>query len=141
MAPSPAMTRYPEGSAITFGNHMHRVGNYWERRAEAFLRKQGLALITRNFLTRLGEIDLVMHDASHLIFVEVRYRKPSRFASAAGSVAGRKQKRLINCANLFRQRNPDWSAYPCRFDVIAYDAGVPLSDAIWLRAAFEAEDF
>ena len=120
---------------------MRPVGNYWEQRAEAFLRKQGLTLIARNFLTRLGEIDLVMHDDSHLVFVEVRYRRPSRFASATSSVAGKKQKRLIQCASLFRKQNPNWSDYPCRFDVIAYDADGPLPDPKWRRAAFESKDW
>lgn len=120
---------------------MRWVGNYWEQRAEDFLLKQGLAVVARNFLTRLGEIDLVMLDGPHLVFVEVRYRQRSRFASAASSVTGRKQKRLISCASLFRKQHPNWSDYPCRFDVIAYDADVPLSDAIWFRAAFEAMEW
>ena len=58
---------------------MHRAGQYWEQQAEAFLLKQGLSLVARNFLTQLGEIDLIMRDESRLIFVEVRYRRRSRF--------------------------------------------------------------
>ena len=120
---------------------MRPVGNFWERRAEAFLVAQGLRLVTRNFLTRVGEIDLIMRDESHLVFVEVRYRQRSRFASAASSVTPRKQRRLTNCARLFCKQYPNWSEYPCRFDVIAYDANVPLHDAIWLRAAFDAPEW
>ncbi len=117
---------------------MRRVGNYWEQEAELFLRAQGLTLVARNFLTQLGEIDLIMQDDFHLVFVEVRYRRRSRFMSAAGSVTRQKRKRMTKCADMFRKRYPNWSDYPCRFDVIAYDADVPLPDAIWLRGAFEA---
>ena len=73
---------------------MHRAGKYWEQQAEAFLLKQGLSLVARNFLTQLGEIDLIMRDESRLVFVEVRYRRRSRFTSAAGSVTQQKQKRF-----------------------------------------------
>lgn len=117
---------------------MRRVGTYWEQRAEVYLQDRGLTLVTRNFLTQLGEIDLIMRDDFHLVFVEVRYRRNSRFASAAHSVTPQKRERLTNCANLFRKQHPIWSEYPCRFDVIAYDANVSLPDAIWLRGAFEA---
>lgn len=120
---------------------MRSVGSVWEKRAEAFLVKQGLRLVARNFLTRVGEIDLIMHDESHLVFVEVRYRQRSRFASAARSVTRRKQNSLTNCARLFRKQYPNWSEYPCRFDVIAYDASGPLPGAVWLRAAFDAPEW
>ena len=117
---------------------MRRVGAYWEQQAELYLQGRGLTLVSRNFLTHLGEIDLIMHDSVHLVFVEVRYRRSSRFASAAGTVTPQKRARLTKCANLFRKQHPNWSKYPCRFDVIAYDASVSLPDAIWLRGAFEA---
>lgn len=117
---------------------MRTTGAYWERQAETFLEAQGLTLVARNFLTPLGEIDLIMHDHFHLVFVEVRYRRRSRFASAADSVAPRKRECLTKCANLFRKQHPNWSEYPCRFDVIAYDANDRLPDATWLRGAFEA---
>jgi putative endonuclease len=56
---------------------VHRAGKYWEQQAEAFLLKQGLSLVARNFLTQLGEIDLIMQEESRLVFVEVRYRRRS----------------------------------------------------------------
>ena len=48
---------------------MRRVGAYWEQRAGLYLQGQGLTLVTRNFLTHLGEIDLIMRDSLHLVFV------------------------------------------------------------------------
>lgn len=120
---------------------MHRAGKYWEQQAEAFLLKQGLSLVARNFLTQLGEIDLIMRDESRLIFVEVRYRRRSRFTSAAGSVTQQKQKRLEKCAKLFRKQHQKWSDFPCRFDVIAYDEDSQVPNAIWLCAVFESTDW
>jgi putative endonuclease len=40
------------------------------------LKQQGLSLIEQNYLTKLGEIDIIMLDKTTdtLVFVEVRYR-------------------------------------------------------------------
>ena len=61
---------------------MSAEGKIWESRAEQFLLSQGLVLITRNFSTRSGEIDLIMRDAQHVAFIEVRYRSSDRFGGA-----------------------------------------------------------
>ena len=115
---------------------MAAEGKIWESRAEQFLLSQGLVLITRNFSTRSGEIDLIMRDNSHIAFVEVRYRNSTRFGGAIGSVTRAKQQKLIKCARAFLAKNPTWATHPCRFDVIAYDAsggGKPQ----WFQAAFD----
>lgn len=42
--------------------------------AAAFLKKQGLFIVTKNFRCKSGEIDLVVRDGKYLVFVEVKYR-------------------------------------------------------------------
>lgn len=116
---------------------MGSTGQSWERRAECFLRKQGLITITRNFSAKCGEIDLVMRDCDQLAFIEVRYRTGSRFGNAASSVTQKKQQKLIRCARLFLQKFPKWANHPCRFDVIAYDNGRRSGEPVWIRAAFQ----
>ena len=83
-----------------------------------------------------------MRDEQLVAFVEVRYRSTSRFGGAAGSITAGKQRKLRRCAKIFRQHDigtgPD---YPCRFDVIAYDAcnsranrggfALPLNNDFW----------
>lgn len=55
----------------------HRqYGSYCEIRAAAYLVKHQLILITKNYRSRYGEIDLIMQDTNgQLVFVEVRARK------------------------------------------------------------------
>jgi hypothetical protein len=48
------------------------IGKYGERVAAAFLRRQGYRILYRNFLTPVGEIDLVCRCGEVLAFVEVR---------------------------------------------------------------------
>lgn len=78
-----------------------------------------------------------MLDEHHIAFVEVRYRSASRFGDARLSVTAAKQRRVRRCAQSLLQTHPVWQSYPCRFDVIAYDARRDAREPLWLRAAFD----
>jgi putative endonuclease len=119
------------------GTTVKPIGQYWEQRAEHFLMQRGLQLIARNFSTPSGEIDLIMRDAAHVAFVEVRYRGSARFGGAIHSITAAKQRKLKRCAAIFVSRQQAWSSYPCRFDVIAYDAANGNGKPVWIRAAFD----
>ncbi|MRX09194.1 YraN family protein [Pseudoduganella sp. FT25W] len=96
-----------------------RLGRLGEDRALAHLLAQGLTLRERNFLCKSGEIDLIMQDGPHLVFIEVRQRASSRFGGAVYSVTPAKQQRLLRAAQyyLLRYKLPP----PCRFDLVAID--------------------
>ena len=115
---------------------MKNIGQIWERDAERFLLSQGLVLLARNFLTRRGEIDLIMRDQDLIVFVEVRFRNASRFGAAIHSVSLRKSGCVVRSASVFLQQHPHWSNHPCRFDVIAYDGVAARANPIWIQAAF-----
>jgi uncharacterized protein (TIGR00252 family) len=70
----------------------------------------------------MGEIDLVMRDRDCLVFVEVRYRRANRFASAAASVDRSKQRKLMRAAAAFLAGHPEFCDLAVRFDVVAFDA-------------------
>ncbi|MBV6320798.1 YraN family protein [Duganella violaceipulchra] len=108
-----------------------RLGRFGEDRALAHLSAAGLVLVERNFLCKVGEIDLIMQHGAHLVFVEVRRRALGRFGDAAASVTPAKQRRLVHAAQfyLLRYRQPP----PCRFDLVAID-GEKLS---WIQNALE----
>lgn len=94
------------------------IGEHLESIAHDYLSERGLVLITRNFLCKLGEIDLIMQDKDTLVFVEVRYRRSSRFGSAVETVDKRKQRKLIRTALLYLKIHHLSQNTPCRFDVI-----------------------
>lgn len=110
------------------------IGTEAERNAEHWLESQGLQLIQRNMRCRLGEIDLIMTDGESLIFIEVRHRSSATFGGAAASVDWRKQRKLLRAARFFLASHPDWSNYPCRFDVVAFEGNNP---PLWYRNAFQ----
>ena len=96
-----------------------RLGRLGEDRALSHLQQQGLALVERNFLCKVGEIDLIMRQRGGLVFVEVRRRAASGFGGAAASVTPAKRRRLVNAAQYYLLRYP--SPPPCRFDLVAID--------------------
>jgi len=109
-------------------------GRRGEELACRHLESRGLRLLERNYRCRAGEIDLVMRDASTLVFVEVRFRASDRFGGAAASVGPAKQMRLTAAASHFLQRKS--LNLPCRFDVIAIGAGDRID---WIQDAFHAQ--
>lgn len=106
------------------------AGGNGEDAAAALLERHGLSIVARNYRTRFGEIDIVARDGDSLVFVEVRLRAGSGFGGAAGSIGARKRARIAAAARLYLLQTR--SRLPCRFDVVAIEAG----EAKWLRAAF-----
>ena len=111
-------------------------GKEAERFAEAYLSKQKLKLLDRNFHSRFGEIDLIMLDQHTLVFIEVRKRSNKHFGSAAASVTQQKQARIIKTAQLFLSQHPAHQHRNCRFDVIAYEYDSAADKPVWYKGAF-----
>lgn len=110
------------------------VGNKYEALANKFLNRQGLSLIEFNFNTKFGEIDLIMQDQETIVFVEVKYRKDSRFGHAAEFVTHSKRQKLIKTAHVWlgRQNRSPYST-DFRFDVVAiHQHG---TDINWIKNA------
>ena len=113
------------------------LGNDAEQLAFQFLRRQGLKPVSRNFRCRLGEIDLIMLAGECLVFIEVRYRAPNRFARATLTVDRRKQHKLAKAAAMFLALSPFYQRHCTRFDVVGVDRDVDNRVSIeWLADAF-----
>jgi len=94
-----------------------------ESLAAEFLVTRGLAIVERNFRTRLGEIDLIARDCETLVFVEVRKRRSDAYGGAAASITYAKRTRLVAAAQVYLatlDREP-----PCRFDAVLIDGAIP----------------
>jgi len=107
-------------------------GSLNEQVAMDYLISKGLALITSNYRSRFGEIDLIMSDQNTLVFVEVRYRRSNTFGGATMSVTPAKQRKIALTALQFLQRNKK-TAQQCRFDVIA----ISKKETLWIKSAFD----
>jgi putative endonuclease len=109
-----------------------------ETLAALFLRLKGYRIEVRNWRCTLGEIDIVAWDRDTLVFVEVKARTGISAGSPEVAVDQRKQGRLIMLAQAYLARRFG-EPPPCRFDVVAVEAGRPLPRLRHLRAAFRAD--
>jgi putative endonuclease len=113
------------------------LGDSWELYAEQYLISKGLSLLTKNFHSRLGEIDLIMKDNGCLVFIEVKYRKNNLFGGAISAVTQQKQQRIIKTATFFlQQQNFNEYNTACRFDIIAIEGDANNPKLQWLKNAF-----
>lgn len=92
-------------------------GEAAEQLAADILQQQGFRLVQRNFSCKAGEIDLIMQDQQHLVFVEVRFRKNHLYGGAAASITPAKQLKIRRAAQFYMTRLNHQP--PCRFDVMA----------------------
>lgn len=115
-----------------------KIGFAAEDVARDYLRDQGLKWIESNYTCRLGEIDLIMHDKIHLIFIEVRARSSKDFGGALESITYSKQRKIIRTALLYLQITKRYEKQPIRFDVLTIDGAPP--QIAWIKNAF-GDDF
>jgi putative endonuclease len=108
-----------------------------EKLAATFLANHGLKLVMQNYHCRFGEIDLIMTDASTLVFIEVKLRSSSQFGGAAASITPQKQQKMILTAQHYLQQYvKNQSQTACRFDAILMNKA-DLNSIEWIRNAFE----
>ena len=116
-----------------------RTGAHAENLAAEFLRGEGFEILGRNYLRRLGELDIVARRAQLLVVAEVRTRSSAAYGGAAASIDRRKQRRIARTTASLLQRHAELARLPVRFDVIVVSD--PSSEAPrleWIRHAFEA---
>jgi putative endonuclease len=112
------------------------AGDRGEDYALKFLTQKGLRLLEKNYACYFGEIDLIMQDTEHIVFIEVRYRSPSSFGSALESITPSKIKKLIKTASHFLQRKKWLNKVNSRFDIVAIDFKKAENEISWIKNAF-----
>jgi len=114
-------------------------GNWAESVAKFFLIDQGMELIAEQFKTKCGEIDLVMKLPDKIIYVEVRSLDRLSLIRPLETIDRYKQKKLIQTALLFQQRNLWSHAFCHRFDVIELIGTKANYKITWIENAFGVE--
>jgi len=103
---------------VAVSGHNARVGRTGEDRAAAWYRRQGYAVLARNWRCAQGEIDLVCAKAGTLVICEVKARRSDRLGSPAEAVTPSKQRRLRRLAVAYL-RAESGRYREVRFDVAA----------------------
>ena len=124
-------TRFPNKS-----NQHLSFGSATERAACRFLEMKGLKLIMQNYSCKVGEIDLIMQDQDHIVFVEVRGRHRIDYGNAFESIIPAKQKKLIRAATCFLQWKKCLYTVNSRFDIVALHPVNGQLTIEWIKNAF-----
>lgn len=70
---------------------MKVLGIEGENAAAKFLEKKGYRIISRNYKTHIGEIDIIAQDGNTIVFVEVKTRGNESFGKPFEAVNKRKR--------------------------------------------------
>lgn len=116
------------------------IGDLGENFAAELYEKSGYTVVTRNYHSRYGEIDLIAENSDTLCFVEVKTRNLTSLGTPAEAVDYRKQKKLTLTAMRFLTE-ADTFKQP-RFDVLElWQKDGKIIRYNLIENAFSAEDF
>ena len=106
--------------------------------AARYLTEQGYTILSRNYRTPAGELDIIAHEGEAIVFVEVKTRRTSSFGTPQEAVTPAKAAHIIAAAQHYLQDTAqiegNW-----RIDVVAVFGGPKSSPKITLiRSAVEA---
>ena len=93
------------------------LGNLGEDLAVNYLMKNKYIIISRNYRTRYGEIDIIAKDKEYLVFIEVKARKNTNFGYPREAVNFTKQRKIKELANYFLLKENKMNNN-IRFDVV-----------------------
>lgn len=94
------------------------LGKRGELQAGAYLEEKGWRILAKNVRNEYGEIDIIALDGNSLVFVEVKTAKTKKFGYPEVSVNKRKQKKMVECALAYLQKEPNMNT-AWRIDVVA----------------------
>ena len=94
------------------------LGKKGEDLALRFLKRKGYKIVERNYVCKMGEMDIIAQEKDTLVFVEVKTRTSTAFGPPQLAVNSAKQMQLSKVALNFlkEKRLEDIKA---RFDVVA----------------------
>jgi putative endonuclease len=109
-------------------------GRLAEEQALAYLKAQGLKPVMQNYFCKMGEIDLVMRDKEHLVFIEVRARNSTSYGGGVASITYAKKQKIIKTALHYMSKYKVHDQWAMRFDVISIDGHS--ASITWIKDAF-----
>ena len=93
------------------------IGNIAEEKAITYLKKKHYKIITKNFFTQYGEIDIIcISNKNILVFIEVKSSKSS-FIDPIYKLNKIKIKKIIDTSNLFISMY-NYNSYQVQYDYI-----------------------
>ena len=92
-------------------------GQTGENQALEYLKKKKYKILTQNFKTKIGEIDIICQTKKTIVFVEAKSRETLAFGRPSEAVNVHKQAKIRRVAEEYLIRNHQTES-PVRFDVV-----------------------
>jgi putative endonuclease len=95
----------------------NEIGALGERIAAQYLQQHHYKLVTTNFSTKAGEVDIIAEQGDTFVFIEVKTRQSTAYGQPAQAVTKAKQKRIIKASLAYIQKQ-QLTDTNMRFDII-----------------------
>ena len=82
-----------------------KIGRFGEERAVEFLKKKGYKIIERNYVMKIGEIDIIAQKKDVITFVEVKTIKANQNFFPQDKVNFFKKRKLRNLCKIYFAKN------------------------------------
>jgi len=112
------------------------LGKKGEDVALRFLKKNGYRVIERNYVCKMGEMDIIAKEKDTLVFVEVKTRTSTTFGPPQLAVNPKKQSQMSKVAlHFLKEKNLE--DVRARFDVVAILMGARGEEIELIKDAFD----
>jgi putative endonuclease len=118
------------------GTQKKELGKKGEDLALRFLKKNGYRIFARNYVCKMGEIDIIAKEKDTLAFIEVKTRTSTAFGPPQLAVNSAKQMQLSKVA-LYFLKEKGIEDVKARFDVVAILLGPKGPEIELIRDAFD----
>ena len=98
-----------------------KIGSNNESIAIEYLKQNGYKILDKNFFTSIGEIDIIAKNDDYYVFIEVKYRKSSKYGLGYEAVNKKKQNTIMKVAEFYMYKNKIPFDSKVRFDVVSID--------------------
>ena len=96
----------PRLQSESLNRHNSKIGTLGEDIAEHFLRSLYYTILSRNFHTHYGELDIIARDGKTLVFVEVKTRTGNTYGSPEDAITPKKLHDVIRAAEYYLLAHP-----------------------------------
>lgn len=115
-----------------------QIGKTGEKQAARYLESNGVAVLTMNYYTPYGEIDIIGKKGDLLIFCEVKTRTSRKYGFPEESITAKKKNALINSSLFYLQENDLLDSF-WRIDVISILKKGNVMQYDWIENAITSE--
>ena len=118
------------------GTQKKELGKKGEDLALRYLKKNGYHVYERNYVCKMGEVDIIAKEKDTLAFIEVKTRTSTAFGPPQLAVNAAKQTQLSKVA-LYFLKEKGLGDIKARFDVVAIVLGPRGPEIELIRDAFD----